>query len=105
MKKIYSVWLLGFAFLLLLGDGRIWTACAQTTEPILRIEVGAHNAGIWDIAIDPSNRILLTGSEDKTVRVWDISGRGELLRVLRPPVGEGEEGHIFTVALSPDRLV
>jgi WD40 repeat protein len=105
MKKIYSVWLLGFAFLLLLGDGRIWTACAQTTEPILRIEVGAHNAGIWDIAIDPSNRILLTGSEDKTVRVWDISGRGELLRVLRPPVGEGEEGHIFTVALSPDTRI
>ena len=105
MKKIHSVWLLGFAFLLLLGDGGMWTACAQTTEPILRIEVGTHNAGIWDIAIDPSNRILVTGSEDKTVRVWDISGRGELLRIFRPPVGEGEEGHIFAVALSPDARI
>ena len=45
---------------------------------------------------------LVTGSEDKTVRVWDISGRGELLRILRPPVGEGEVGKIYAVALSPD---
>jgi WD40 repeat protein len=101
MKKTHFVRLLGLAFLLL-GDGGIWTACAQTTEPILRIEAGTHNAGIWDIAVDPSNRILVTGSEDKTVRIWDISGRGELLRILRPPVGEGEEGHIFSVSLSPD---
>jgi WD40 repeat protein len=77
-------------------------AWSQTTEPILRLEVGTHNAGIWDIAIDASNRILVTGSEDKTVRVWDISSRGKQLRILRPPVGEGEEGHIFAVALSPD---
>src|SRR5512139_2205824 len=86
-----------------LGTSRsVW---AQSAEPILRVEVGTHNAGIWDMAIDPSNRLLVTGSEDKTVRVWDISGRGELLRTLRPPVGEGEEGHIFAVALSPDARV
>jgi WD40 repeat protein len=66
------------------------------------MEVGAHTAGIWSIALGPSNRILVTGSEDKTVRVWDIAGRGELLRILRPPVGDGEEGQIFAVALSPD---
>jgi WD40 repeat protein len=75
---------------------------AQTAEPILRVEVGTHNAGIFSIALDPSNRILVTGSEDKTARVWDISGGGTLLRILRPPVGEWEQGHIFAVALSPD---
>jgi WD40 repeat protein len=77
-------------------------ALPQTTEPILRVEVGTHNAGIFSIALDSSNRILLTGSEDKTVRIWDISGSGKLLRTLRPPVGEWEQGHIFAVALSPD---
>ena len=77
-------------------------AWAQTSEPILSVEVGTHNAGIMRIAVDPSNRILVTGSEDKTVRVWDISGRGELLRVLRPPVGAGNVGRINSVALSPD---
>ena len=92
-----------FILVLVLATSRwVW---AQSAEPILRLEVGTHNAGIWDMAIDPSNRLLVTGSEDKTVRVWDISGRGELVRTLRPPVGEGEEGHIFAVDLSPDARI
>jgi WD40 repeat protein len=93
---------LGMIWTLVLGQGAWLSVLAQTQEPILRLDVGTHNAGVWGLALDPSNRILVTSSEDKTVRVWDISGRGELLRVLRPPVGEGEEGHIFAVALSPD---
>ena len=77
-------------------------ASAQTSDPILRVEVGTHNAGVMRIATDPSNSILVTGSEDKTVRVWDISGRGELLRILRPPVDAGNVGKIHGVAVSPD---
>ena len=81
----------------------VWEpAWAQTSEPILSVEVGTHNAGILRIAMDPSNRILVTGSEDKTVRVWDISGRGDLLRILRPPADAGTLGKIHSVALSPD---
>jgi WD40 repeat protein len=100
MTKVRSWSYLGFvAILFLMASGPAW---AQTTEPVLRLEVGAHSAGIWGIAIDPTNRILVTGSEDKTVRVWDISGLGELLRILRPPVGAGEEGLVFSVDLSPD---
>ena len=103
MNRKKTWFLLGIVWILMLGQGSwLRATSAQTTEPILRMEVGAHNAGIWGIALDPSHRLLATGSEDKTVRVWDISGRGELLRILRPPVGEGEEGQIFAVALSPD---
>ena len=103
MSNGRSWYYLGLAVCIsLLGQGAWQRVFAQTTDPILRLEVGTHNAGIFSIAIDPSNRILVTGSEDKTARVWDISGRGELLRILRPPVGEGEEGHIFAVALSLD---
>jgi WD40 repeat protein len=100
-KKTYPTALV-FTLVVVLATFR--PASAQTAEPILRVEVGTHNAGIWDMSLDPTNRILVTGSEDKTVRVWDISSRGALLRILRPPVGEGEEGHIFAVALSPDSL-
>ncbi len=77
-------------------------ASPQTTEPILRVEVGTHNAGILRIALDPSNRFLVTGCEDKTVRVWDLSRRGELLRILRPPADADALGKILAVALSPD---
>jgi len=102
MNRKKTLFLLGIIWILVLGQGSGLSAMAQTQEPILRLGVGTHNAGVWGLALDPSNRILVTSSEDKTVRVWDISGRGELLRVLRSPVGEGEEGHIFAVALSPD---
>jgi WD40 repeat protein len=102
MKWKKTWFLLGMIWILVLGQGSWLNAMAQTQEPILRLDVGTHNAGVWSLALDSSNRILVTGSEDKTARVWDISGRGELMRVLRPPVGEGEEGHIFAVALSPD---
>ena len=91
---------LGMAAILFLGI--FPCAWAQTTEPILRMELGTHNAGIFSIAIESSNRTLVTGSEDKTVRLWDFSDRVKLLRTLRPPVGEGEQGQIFAVALSPD---
>jgi WD40 repeat protein len=103
MRRKKTWFLFGMIWILVLGQGACLSGLAHNTrEPILRLDVGTHNAGVWGIALDPSNRILVTGSEDKTVRVWNISSRGELLRVLRLPVGEGEEGHIFTVALSPD---
>ena len=73
----------------------MWTAkpaLAETSEPILRLELGTHNASIFGLVSDPSNRILVTGSEDKTVRVWEILGDARLLRVLRPVVGEGIRG-------------
>jgi WD40 repeat protein len=98
-KIIFSTGLIFTLVALLATSGPV---SAQTAEPILRVEVGTHNAGIISMALDPSNRILVTGSEDKTVRVWDISGGGKLLRILRPPVGEWEQGQIFAVALSPD---
>jgi WD40 repeat protein len=100
MKKIKSwPYFEMTAILFLVAVDLAW---AQTTDPILRVEVGTHNASIFSIAVVPSNRILVTGSEDKTARVWDISGSTRLLRILRPPVGEMEQGNIFAVALSPD---
>ena len=72
-----------------------------TTEPILRIETEMHTAVIKRIGIDRENRYLVTASDDKTARVWELSS-GRLLRVLRPPIGEGNEGKLYAVALSPD---
>lgn len=71
------------------------------SAPQLRIEAGMHTAMIRRIAVDAQERYLVTASDDKTARVWDL-GSGELLRVLRPPIGAGNEGKFYAVAISPD---
>ena len=69
--------------------------------PILRIEAEMHTAKITRISTDAAGRYLATASEDKTVRIWELPG-GRLLRVLRPPIGKGNEGKLHAVAMSPD---
>jgi WD40 repeat protein len=70
-------------------------------EPILRIETGMHTAQIRRIGVDAANRFLVTASEDKTLRVWELPS-GRLLRTIRVPIGEGDEGKLRAVAISPD---
>lgn len=70
-------------------------------EPILRLETGMHSAALWKIDVDAANRYLVTGSNDKTVRIWDLSSC-RLVKTLRPPIGSGREGEIHAVAISPD---
>ncbi len=82
------------------GGGLAW-AGEPPKAPILRIETGMHTAMITRISTDAENRYLVTGSNDKTVRVWEIA-TGKLLKILRPPIGEGDEGKIYSVAISPD---
>ncbi|HEX9996718.1 MAG TPA: caspase family protein [Abditibacterium sp.] len=71
------------------------------TTKFLRIDAGMHTAPIISVATDAKNRILATGSLDKTVRLWSLE-TGELLSTLRPPINTGEEGKITAVALAPD---
>ncbi len=70
-------------------------------EPFLRVEMGMHTAVITRIGIDAESRYLVTASEDKTIRVWEVV-TGRLLKTLRPPIGIGNEGKLYAVALSPD---
>lgn len=76
-------------------------AAEPPADPILRIETAAHTAPISSITTDAKNRWLATASLDKTLRVWDIQN-GALLQTLRPPLGEGGEGMLYSVAMSPD---
>jgi WD40 repeat protein len=81
------------------------SASAQEREPpgkpILRIETGMHTVSINRIGVDAANRYLVTASDDKTVRVWELPA-GRLLRIIRPPLGAGNEGKLYAVAISPD---
>jgi WD40 repeat protein len=80
-------------------------------DPILRINTDMHTDAITSIDIDPRERYLVTGSTDKTVRVWllpkewnkDNLAGAKLERILRPPINQQtKEGQINTVAISPN---
>ena len=73
----------------------------QPSAPALRIETGMHTAMINGIDVDAAERFLVTTSDDKTARVWDLKD-GKPLQVLRPPQGAGNEGKLYAVAISPD---
>jgi len=74
---------------------------SQPEEPQLRIEAGMHTAMINRIDTDAAGRYVVTASDDKTARVWDVK-TGQLLQVLRPPIGSGDEGKLYAVAITPD---
>jgi hypothetical protein len=70
-------------------------------EPVLRIETGMHTAAIFSIGVDAACRLMATGSEDKTLRLWSLP-EGRLLRTERLPIGDGNYGKVYAVAVSPD---
>jgi WD40 repeat protein len=93
-------------FILAALTGPAWPDKLPDQRPMLRIEPGMHTAPIIRIGVDAACTLMVTGSHDKTARLWALPegghGSPELLRTLRVPIGEGDEGKIFAVALSPD---
>ena len=70
-------------------------------RPVLAVDPGMHTAPIISAAVDEAGRFLVTGSHDKTVRIWSLAD-GKLLQTIRVPTGPGNIGKIYTVAMSPD---
>jgi WD40 repeat protein len=85
----------------------------RDTKPeaaILRLDPGMHTAVIGRIGVSADGRLLATGSDDKTVKLWALPDRAEgtaapararLVRTFRLPIGEGDEGKVYAVALDP----
>ncbi len=69
-------------------------------DVILRLDPGMHTAPVNRIAVSADGRLLATASDDKTVKLWALP-EWRLLRTLRPPIGPGDEGKVFAVALDP----
>jgi WD40 repeat protein len=70
-------------------------------QPVLIVDPGMHTAPITDVGVDAAGRIAVSGSWDKTLRVWSVTD-GQLLRTIRMPAGPGNIGKIYAVAVHPD---
>ena len=70
-------------------------------QPVLVVDPGMHTATIRSVAVDAAGCLAVTGSDDKTVRMWSLAD-GKLLRTIRMPAGPGNIGKIYAVAMSPD---
>ena len=58
-----------------------------------------HEDSVRAVAISPDNHWLVTGSEDNTARLWDLTGPD---LAAAPIVLRGHENEIHTVAISPN---
>ncbi len=76
-------------------------ALPSADAPLPMLDTGGHMAIIKAIAFTPDGSQLVSASEDKTIRVWDVA-TGKTLRTIRGEAALGEPGKIFAMALSPD---
>ena len=97
LKRVLSNVRVGVA---LLAAGAA-SGAEPSAAPVLRIEAGMHTATIRRVVVDEAGRLVLTASTDRTARLWELPS-GQLRRVLRPPIGEGNEGKLYACALSAD---
>jgi WD40 repeat protein/tRNA A-37 threonylcarbamoyl transferase component Bud32 len=77
---------------------RVRTAPDPAT-PLEIIEIRrflGHRQPVNAVAVSPDGRLLLSGSNDKTARLWDLATGKEVRRF------EGHPENILTVAFSPD---
>jgi hypothetical protein len=70
-------------------------------QPFLVLDPDMHTGPIRAMVTDAAGRYIITGSHDKSVRVWSAND-GRLLRIIRLPSGRSQLGQVFTVAVSPD---
>ncbi|MFC2104692.1 caspase family protein [Bacteroidota bacterium] len=90
MKKLLTL-------LLFIG----YNTFSQTDQPILKLNTEMHTSGIYDVSIDSQNRFILTVSLDKTAKLWNASN-GALIKTFRIPIDHGNNGILFTGAISKD---
>ena len=70
----------------------------------LVIEAGGHQAIIRKLLFTADGTELVSIADDKTIRVWSVSGDGrksKLIRTIRGQIEDGRSGQLFAAALSP----
>ena len=86
------------AALLPAGSGLAQDASSATQ---LMLDTGGHMSKVWKVLVTPDGKQIVSSSDDKVVRVWDMQS-GKTVRTIRGQVGPGSEGKLYSIALSPD---
>jgi WD40 repeat protein len=55
-----------------------------------------HKGSVWSVAISPDGKYALSGSSDRTLKLWDLE-TGKCIRTM-----EGHTSIVSSVAISPD---
>ncbi|MBW4464529.1 MAG: WD40 repeat domain-containing protein [Pegethrix bostrychoides GSE-TBD4-15B] len=83
-------------------DGSLWSGSLDGTlkhwspEGSCLQTLSGHGGGIWSVALSLDGRLLVSGSQDQTLKLWDAAS-GNLLATL-----SGHQSWIRAVAISPD---
>jgi WD40 repeat protein len=77
------------------ADTRLMSETDQPIAPLLRTLRG-HSDDICSVVFSPNGRTLVSGSQDKTIKLWDAAS-GCQLRSL-----SGHSSYVTSVAFSPD---
>src|SRR5690349_10727778 len=70
-------------------------------QVMLGLNTSGHNGHVTRLIVDRQRSHLISVSHDKTIRFWDLATLLPV-RVLRPPIGRGMVGEIYSASLSPD---
>ena len=76
------------------------TSITSANDTVVALDTGGHTGIIRDLLYTNDGRYLISGSDDRTVRIWDVN-RGVTVRTIRGYVEHGK-GLITALALSPD---
>jgi WD40 repeat protein len=79
-----------------LGGAVIGEARAEDRPKVEIIPQLGHSDAVQSVALSPDGRFALSGSDDRTLKLWDV-GTGKELRSLR-----GHGSHVKSVAFSPN---
>ncbi|HEY3330699.1 MAG TPA: caspase family protein [Capsulimonadaceae bacterium] len=71
------------------------------TVPMLRVEPQGHTSQVRSLTCTADGQTVISVGKDKVVRVWSVTD-GHQIRTLRYQIGVGDEGELYSVALSPD---